>query len=306
MQQDLFGQPLVADPAVALSPLGVVVPFKTGPLHKVQFVIEFVGPRSIPAASAARLMGADWYGALGQPNAWGMRPADLYWQPLTPATDGSYDSLALAWDLITPGGALTSASAQHLLGLAEKFGPFIQRRVIPLPVPAEVNRTVRQLQEIREGLDIGFALSVIANRSEGFAERDLWIQCARMGLEFNDGSFDWRIENFPGPLLSVTPIGDTDAFSLGNVQLGVHHLGATIGFSLPLNPAPTQALDAAFKVAHVLGTALGGTVVDDEQRRINDRLVNELRGNLRQAISMFSQAGMVTGSPETIRLFSIE
>ena len=104
---DYFGEPLRPDPAIALAPIEVTIPLKSGPLHRVQFVIEFVGPRSVPALAAIHLLGSEWYSALGQPFIHAMRPADLHWHPLTNSTDGSYDSLALSWDLLSPKGQET-------------------------------------------------------------------------------------------------------------------------------------------------------------------------------------------------------
>jgi hypothetical protein len=301
---DPFGQPLQPDPMVALPSLDISPPAKTGPLHKVQFVVEFVGPRSIPAPAAAHLLAAEWYQALGQPQLHAMRPADLYWQPLTPSTDGSYDSLALSWDLVTPRGTLSAASANHLLQTAERFAPFIQRRAIPLPTPTEVEKVVAALIEVREALDIGFSLSVYAPR-QGYAERDLWIVCSRLGMAFGpEGSFDWTLAGFPYPMFSVTPFGNTDAFSLANVNAGVHHPGVTIGFSLPTCPAPAQALQGCFHAANVISRELGGEVLDDSDRKLNDRVRNEIKENLRQALSLFARAGMTTGSAEARKLFA--
>lgn len=303
MSSDPFGQPLQPDPSIALQPIDVALPPKPGPLHKVQFVIEFVGPRSIPAPAAVHLLGNEWYSALGQPQVFAMRPADLFWQPLTNATDGSYDSLSLAWDMVTPRGQMTGKSARHLVDTAERFGPFIQRRVMALPVVEDVDKAVNGLVQIRDGLDIGFSLSVYAPGA-GFLECDLWLVCARLGLEFAPGgSFDWRVPGYPYPLLSVTPFGDVDAFALSGVQAGLRHPGVTIGFSLPLCPSPSQGLDGSFYVAGVIVRELGGDILDSDDRRLTDRVKMEYKDNLRQALSLFSQAGMITGSAEAVNLF---
>jgi hypothetical protein len=301
---DLFGQPLRADPEIALQPLRLDLPFKTGPLHKIQFVIEFVGQRSVPASNAAQLLAPDWYEALGRPKLHCMRPADLQWQPLTPAPDGSYDSLAITWDLLSPLGNISSASAAHLLELAETFAPYIQRRAMAMPVPREVDVVVRALKEAKNMLDIGFELTVMSSRA-CFEERELWIECAKLGLEFSPtGSFDWKVPGHPHPLLSVTPIGQTDAFALSNVQRNMTHVGVTIGFSLPLNIAPAQAIEGCFYVAERIARDLGACILDDANREVTEAIKNQLRQDLKQGLSLFARAGMTTGSAETIGLFA--
>lgn len=300
---DLFGQPLKADPEVALQPLQLDLPLKSGPLHKIQFVIEFVGQRTVLAGNAAQLLSPDWYQALGHPKLHAMRPADLQWQPLTPSTDGSYDSLALTWDLLGKPGNITSVSAAHLLDLSEAFSPYIQRRAMAMPVPREVDGHVRALKEAKSMLDIGFELSVMASKGS-FSEKDLWIECVRLGLEFSPiGSFDWKVPGHPFPLLSITPIGQTDAFSLANVQRGMAHAGVTIGFSLPMNVAPAQAIEGCFYVAERIALDMGGRILDDSDRELTERIKQELRQNLKQGLSLFARAGMITGSAETIGLF---
>lgn len=257
----------------------------------------------MPAEAAIHLIGADWYQALGQPAIFTMRPADLHWQPLTNSRDGSYDSLALAWDMIHARGKLSAKTATHLFQTAERFAPFIQRRAIPMPLPADVTAAVQALLEIRDGLDIGFSLTVNAP-IPGYAERDVWIVCAKLGLTFGPmGSFDWLSPGVPLPLVSVTPFGATDAFSLSGVQAGMHHPGLTIGFSLPLCAAPTQALQASFHIAATILRELGGDAFDQDDRHITPRIQEEYRTNLREALAMFSQTGMTTGSPEAVKIF---
>lgn len=300
---DLFGQPLGPDPQIALQPIELDAPLKTGPLHKVQFVIEFVGQRTVLAGNAAQLLAPDWYNALGQPNILAMRPADLQWQPLTPSLDGSYDSLAMTWDLLTSQGTLSSASAAHLLALAERFAPYIQRRAVAMPLPSEVDAAAKNLKRAKDILDIGFQISVLSSTA-AFLERDLWIVCSNLGLEYSpEGSFDWRTSEHVCPLLSVTPIGQTDAFALRNVEKGMTHVGVTIGFSLPLNPAPVQSIDACLYVGQTIANRLGGYVLDDSDRPITEKVKADLKQNLREGLSLFSRTGMTTGCAELLRLF---
>lgn len=292
------------DPTVALGPLDLVLPSKTGPLHRVQYVVEFVGPRSIPAATAMHLLAPQWYGALGQPQMFAMRASDLSWHPLLPTPDGSYDSLAIAWDMLTPQGNLSPASAKRLLAVAEDFGPYISRRAMSMPPPQDVAVVVRGLTATKDALDIGFTLSVVSDRGP-FRERDLWVECARLGLEFHNGGFDWRSPSHPHPLLTVTPFGHADTFALGAVQGGASHPGVTIGFHLPLSVAPTQGLEGCFRVAAHLVRTLGGVILDENDRPLTDLARQTLREELRQALSLFAQAGITTGSPEALRLFGV-
>lgn len=298
----IFGAIPAIDPAVALPKIPVTLTPKYGPLHKVQFVIEYVGPRSVLASQAAKLLDPQWYRALGSPTMYAMRPADLHWAPLTSALDGSYDSIALTWDFLGEEGQLSSASCLQLLQTAERIGPYLQRRPMPIPEPADVDTIVEALLAAREVLDLGFAINVVSERD--FAERDIWIQCARLGLDFDSsGAFAWRLPDTLGPLLYVTPFGASESFSLGAVQRGVEHAGVTIGFSVPRCPSPRHALDGAFHIAKVVAGALGGAIFTDDERPMTTAERKHLFNSMDQALVLFGQAGLVPGSAECAKLF---
>lgn len=300
--EKLFGATLETDPSVALPRHKNPVPLKIGPLHKVQFVIEFVGSRSALASQVSHLFDPSWYQALGQPTMFAMRPADLGWNPLTSATDGSYDSLALTWDYLSPAGRLTSASAAHLVMVADRAGPFLSRRPMPIPTPDEVDAIVESLAHAQELLDIGFAISVVGHRD--FYEREIWIQCARLGLEFSShGSFDWRVSGHSEPLFSVTPFGESDSFSLGAVKNGSMHAGVTLGFNMPRCVLPRPALEGCFHAANTFAKTLGGAIFTDDQRPMTEGEHRHLLASMDQAMLLFSQIGLIAGSGECLKLF---
>jgi hypothetical protein len=298
-----FDVPLVADPAVALPPLTIDLPVKTGPLYTVQFVVELVGPKSLPAAAAAGLLQPNWHAALGQPESWVMAPADTVWQPLTARTDGSYDSLALTWDFLSSRGHLSSTSATHLYSIAEQFGQAIERRAMPIPPPNDVSARVAALAEAQAALDIGFSIAV-ASTGGWIRERDIWIQAARLGLELApDGVFSWRGKGWLEPVVSVTPLGDAQGFNLGAVQRGDSHPGVGVGFSVPRSPAPVDALNACFHVAQTFAAGLGCVVLDEDGEILSPAAQAAYRQNIGEAEKVLEQAGLAPGSAEALRLF---
>ncbi len=299
---DDFTSLLRPDPAVALA-APVVDAVQPGPVHRAQFVIEFVGPRSIPAASASQLLNAQWNQVLGQPEIFAMAPADTQWRPMSASNQGSYDSLAVCWDVLSAKGKLSPATGQHLFQVCEQFATQIQRRSMPLPPPNELDKTANTLSRIRENLDIGVSL-VVVPRSGGLSEGDLWVQCSRLGLQFGPaGAFEWRSPQHPMPLFEVTPIGQVDSFSLGSVQRSAVHEGITIGFNVPLCAAPLAAIDGALHAADVISQALGAATFDQDARPLNDKTRDEMRRNMQQAVSVLEEVGIKPGSAAAIKLF---
>jgi hypothetical protein len=299
---ELFDPPLGPDPKLALL-TPVVDPLVSGPARRAQFVVELVGPHSLSASAAAQLLTPSWQGALGQPEAYCMSPSDTQWQVLSDRKDGSYDSLVLCWDILSAQGQLTTASAKHLFRQAEQLANAIGRRAMPLPVPDDMNRTAKDLLKIQEQLDVGVSVEVIP-KSGVVMEKDLWVVCSKLGLQFSpEGSFDWRVPHHPCPLFSVTPIGDTEAFSLGSVQRGARHEGVTVGFNLPRCPAPMAALDGAFQACETIAAAIDGVSVDDSGRLMTAAIADEMRRSLQMGVEALESIGLKPGSASALKLF---
>lgn len=299
---DLFGKSLKPDPAVALPRISVSSP-KTGPLHRVELIIELVGPRSVPAPSLQPLLQPTWTAALGEPRLWAMQPADTAWAPLDPSRGGSFDSVAASWDLVSERGQLSSASAHHLLATAERFAAGIGRRAVAIPAVTDVDAAVASLLDIRANLDTGVALMVL--KGGGVPERDLWIQCARLGLEMEpDGAFAWKAEGHGQPLFSVTPVGDTERFSLAGVTAGAVHQGVTLGFSLPRCPDPLRAWEGLARAARTLADSCGAQIFDEDVNPFDASAERSLGSALRQGADTLQRLGLAPGTSEALRLFS--
>ncbi len=300
---DLFPTPLAPDPAVALSPAGLNFPSaKPGPVHGAQFIIEIAGPKSALASQAHALMKPEWQEPLGNPEVWAMAPADQAWRPMNVADSGSYDSVALAWDLIHAKGELSGASAGVLLQTAEGFANSIGRRAFPFPAPEEIDRLVRSLLQAREAFDIGVEVFVQAPRA--VSERDVWIACAALGFDLSgEGFFVWRTPNWEDPLLTVAPVEEGRVFSLAQVQRGETHEALSLGFSVPRSPDPAAILEKAFAAAPELARRLGGLPYDDEGHALDERTRQTLRNNLGQGIAAMRGSRLEPGSPICGKLF---
>ncbi len=300
---DLFGVPLRADPSVALGPLRSGVKLGAGPIHRTQFVMELVGPRTVPAFSASMLLDTSWYSAFGQPQLYCMAPKDLEWQPLSDTRDGAYDSLALAWDMVGDRGSLSSSAASHLLAMGERFATQISRRAMTMPPPSEVDAQVRALTQIRDRLDAGYSVGLLP-RHGAFPEKDVWVAAANLGLEFEStgGTFVWK--DLDTGLTAITLAPSTDeSFSLGNVQTGHTHASLVLGFHIPTNPSPSTSLAMLFRCADVLSQRLFANPIDDGGHPLTDAAREAARRNLGLAVDTLLRAGIAPGSRAALSLW---
>jgi hypothetical protein len=269
-----------------------------------QFVIELAGPAPTPAASAAVLLQPAWFTALGNPKVFVLRPGEADWAPCIPTKVGFLDAIALAWNYLSGQGQLSTRAAIHLQSVADQYAHTIQRQAIPLTAVQNVDSIAQALVEVRDSLDAGLSVMVLP-KSGVVAERDLWIACADLGLTFSPkGSFDWVCPGHPAPILSVTPIGATDSFSLGAVQREATHQGAAISFRLATCPTPTVAADGIFRCADFLAQQISGVAVDDDQRLLDQTVRNEIRTNIAAGVDLLNRARVPAGSAEALSLFS--
>jgi hypothetical protein len=234
-----------------------------------------------------------------------MSAADVEWRPLTAATVGSYDSLALAWDLVSLRGQLSRQTAQHLLETAEQFAQQIQRRAMPMPVPDDVPKAISQLKQVQQNFDAGVSLLILANSRE-VSEFELWVWCGKLGLTPNlaEGTFDWIPPSSTLPLFSASPVGETESFTLEGAKRGDKHEGLLLGFSIPRSPEPISGFESMLKAASYLAEKMWGQVFDENSRPLTAESMQTMRQQLVEAVSALNKLGFPPGSPDALSAFA--
>lgn len=308
MTSDVFGSPLQRDPAIAMPAISLPALPPAGPVRRLQFVVELVGPRTVPSQSVKTLLENQWTATLGNPEIWVMAGSDRNWRSLD-ASDpsGAYDSVALAWDMLGPSGSsLSGQTAQHLWDVTENLAGQLQRRALAMPVPADIDASVKTLQEMQDSLNVGVNLSVIGSYGP-MMEKEIWRVCAALGLEFGPaGTFLWRAANTPTPMLEVAPAGDVTTFSLGQVHLNASHPAVSIGFTIPCSADPKASLEGCFHVGDTIAQRLHGVLLDEDDNKLTDQGKEQMRLQLGQAVIALNGNGLTAGSPEALKLFGCQ
>ena len=272
-----------------------------GPIHAVQFVIEMAGPRTVAATSVKALLNPQWFNLLGHPEIFVMSGADASWRKLEQNDpSGSYDSIALAWNLF----GLNPQIAQQLWNHCDDFAKQIGRRAFAMPVPDDLLAAERGLEEMKESLDIGVNLMVVP-AMQPFAEGDIWQVAAALGLDLEgNGVFVWRAPNADHPLLEVSSLDEPGRFSLAQVQAGSTHSGLLLGFSVPHSPDPSFGLEGALKAGAVFAQRLQGRLLDEEERPVTDASKKAMRDQMAAAVRALTSAGFPPGSVAAAKLFT--
>lgn len=266
-----------------------VAPLVPAPSRAIQFVVELVGPRTVPTAQAGELLRPDWRAALGQPELWAMRPADTVWHPMRALMHGSYDSIALAWDMVTPVGNVSPQSATHLLGVAERFANTIGRRAIPLTAPADLPKEVHRIKSVQESLDAGVGILLIAPQKVSVSEFGRELE--KLGLSPVNGEWGWVSPNHREPLFLASPFEEpmTD--------------GLTLGFRVARSPDPVAGLEGLFHIVDTLGRS-GLAAFDEDRRPLTPATRENLRQGARAATQALTSVGFAPGSWAALKAFA--
>lgn len=298
-----LGKPLGTNPAIALQPIPLPVwTPETGPYHKVQYVIEIVGPNLIPAQTVKSLLEQSKRASLGNPELYVMAPGMRRWQAMWAGDNSiSYDSLAFAWDLVTPRGQISEATATKLWNRAEGFAKTIQRRAAPLPPPSDAAIAAKNISALRDSLDIGVDL-LIAPRKEPISTAKLCEVAYSIGFSLHEsGLLEFRQQGWPEALVTILPAFEGEYF---DVRTCPTLDGVAIGFSLPCSPSPEQALDRTFDAAQKLCDALDGVASNDEGRIADAYLLRQWSELASKASAELEKVGIKPGSAEALRIFT--
>ncbi len=270
-------------------PSPAVPPLVRAPVRAAQFVVELVGPRTVPTAQASELLRPDWRAALGSPELWCQSPADTAWKPLRALTHGSYDSIALAWDLVSPSGEMSPTAANHLLGVAEQFANGVGRRAIPLAAPADLPTEIRRLRSAQAALDAGTAVLMIAPQRVSVVELGRVLET--MGLTPFGDEWGWFGEGHPEPLFAATPFErpTTD--------------GLTLGFRLARCPDPNVALEGLLRTVDDLART-GLAAFDEDRRPLAEATREAMRRGAREGSRALESVGLRPGSWAALKAFA--
>lgn len=297
----LIGRELSPDPSRALRPISMPTwEPESGPYHKVQYVIELVGPNLIPAIQAKSLLEQRTRGSLGHPEIYVMVPGEKHWKTLWTGDDAmTYDSIAFAWDLVAKRGTLSSANAKELWSRCDKLGAQWTRRAIPMPPPDEVDAAAQRLKSIRDSLDVGVDVSV--QKEYGPMETMRAVEEAyALGFRFGaSGLLEWKSQGWPEPLLWVYPIADDSALSVdgGGIE------GLAIGYSLPCSPSPLDVLERLFESADAIARATGSSAFDPDGYPLTESARAAMRKSVQLGAKTLTDLGLRPGSAEALRLF---
>lgn len=268
-------------------------------IYKIQYVIELVGPSLLPGDGVRKLVEKQTHKALGCPEIFVKIPGKRYWILLHPLEDSlTYDSLAFAWDMVTPKSALSKGSAHELFRRVEVWGKTWERRAISIPHPRDIDEVVHNLQDIRDNLDFGFCVFV----SYSTPQSSLFVieRAYQLGFRMQpNGVLEWRVPGWDYSLLEMRTLEGEGDF---NPRAAPFLQGISVGFRVPCSPSPLEVFDRALETAHACAQDVGEVITEDSER-VSKENTHQYREWLREAVDILTRVGAPPGSAEALRLF---
>jgi len=287
------------DPA-AFSPAG---PEHAGPRvldEAVDCIVSFDCPSAVSGAEILKQAEALAHAGVARPIHWeGFDVALGGWEQ--PAAHKRYARVRAGLQLTNRSGPAT----------AEDIGAFfegVQEVALTLgaetdlPDPEEAMRRAADLDRLCSDVDVQVGLNVVAASGGTFPGTKIRALAESAGMQYGrDGRFH-RVSE-----------GGAELFGLANLEpmpfhaetmRGLATQGVTVLLDVPRAPATPAAFRAYVEFARKAEQSLGGTLVDDNQKPINQAALDSIAMQLEAIHKTMSARGIVAGSPLALRLFA--
>ena len=203
-----------------------------------------------------------------------------------------------ARQLVSRDGAVSEAELIEFRSAVETLAASIGAAVSAPEMRAAVD-AARELDAFCSEADIQVVLHVEGGPFPGTKIRAS-AEAAGLALEA-DGRFALRDDE--GRLLYTLGARDGAPFTLAGLRDATP---AALSFAMDLASAPdtARAFESMARLAHQLAAVLGGGIVDDNGKALDDRTIGAIAQQLGAARARLEERGLAPGSPAAQRLFS--
>lgn len=235
------------------------------PDERLDYIVELAPRQPVPATEVARQWAQFEHRFAGRALL-AASPDRHAWQPL--AAGGSCAAIRAALQLASRSGPVGEAELIEFRGavdtLAAGIGASVQAPEIKLAL-----ESARELDALCAEADIQVVLHVVPQPGSAFAQR-------------------------------VADQGPEDPFAVSQREDGAYSLSLDV----PKTPEVRRGYDAMVVRARDLSAALGGMIVDDNGRALDERALSGIGAQLDAVRAALAERGIEPGGPAALRLFN--
>jgi hypothetical protein len=225
--------------------------------------------------------------------------ADGVWVPLANAADG-VNQLRVALQLADRRGHATRDDLTAFLGLATQWAQTI-RASVEAPDPGPFLQAAKDLDQFCADVDVVVGLNVVPASGEPFSGTKLHSCAEAAGFRLENGAF--RLEDADGNRLFSLENQQGEPFDLDRLETAMTR-GVTLLLDVPRLERGVKVFDQMIDAGTQLASALGGTLVDDNDTPVTEAGLEQIRRQLRGIYAAMEARGIRAGSRVALRLFS--
>ena len=262
--------------------------------------IVLVQPARPVAASA---VAAGLHARLGKPVRWyGRREPDGPWQRLAGDSRGEYGELAACMLLADRNGPVTQAQIEAFRKLVGDIATRLPG-ASSAPDPGDEAQRAEALDRLCAELDMQIGLTtrkvppatIAGTRLRGVAEASGFRLAPTGRFEF--------VQDETGAVLFTLQNVTDEAFTSDSLRHGATP-GVVFLLDVPRVADPPRAFDQMKLAAKRMAHTVGGELVDDNGRPLNDAGLAAIREQVREADAALRSYNIEPGSPRALKLFA--
>jgi len=254
-------------------------------------------------AAPAGALSAGLHARIGKPVRWyGRREPRGPWQRLVTDSRGEYGEFAACMLLADRNGAASVAQIETFQKLVAGVAASLPGAFAAAPVAEEAQRA-EALDRLCAELDMQIGLTVRKAPAATIAGTRLRGVAEAAGFRLSPtGRFEWVQDDTGAVLFTLQNVTD-EAFTAESLRTGSTS-GVVFLLDVPRVADPPRAFDQMKLAAKRMALTVGGEVVDDNGRLLNDAGLAAIREQVVAADAALRRYNIEPGSPRALKLFA--
>jgi hypothetical protein len=254
-------------------------------------------------AVTAGALSAGLHARIGKPVRWyGRREPRGPWQRLVTDSRGEYGEFAACMLLADRNGAATAAQVETFHKLVGDVAASLPGAFTAPPIVEEAQRA-EALDRLCAELDMQIGLTVRKTPPATIAGTRLRGVAEAAGFRLSPtGRFEWVQDDTGAVLFTLQNVTD-EAFTADSLRVGATG-GVVFLLDVPRVADPPRAFDQMKLAAKRMAQTVGGELVDDNGRLLNDAGLAAIREQVANADAALRRYNIEPGSPRALKLFA--
>ena len=275
------------------------------PDAKIDFVIHFPGTPLVSRNMALGIYKQHEYKLNKHRHLYGLRYQSNQWSDLELDPEKSeYEDLKVAIQIVDSKGPIDESELNTFAQVGLKLADTLHRPTKFSLTFEEALARAKELQVFSEAYDVIAGINIMA-REQPFRGRAIEQAAVRTGLKLGARNiFHMKSDLSPGcrHLFSMANLfqpGDFDPKAWDSFETR----GLALFMSVPCAHHPASVFVKMITAAKVLSEALGGELLDQEKKPLNDKGLAIIRSQIDMIDKRMTEYGVVPGSRAALRLF---